>query len=82
MDEVDLWEYFQHADHYVLKPKKAMAGFMPDWIGAFYAYCQWYYNLLGAEVVKKIPLDFLMKKYHRLHDLDLELAVRKVGGME
>ncbi len=82
MDEVELWEYFQHADHYCLKPGKAMAGFMPDWIGEFYAYYQWYYNLPSAEVVKKVPLDFLMKAYHGLHDLDLELAAKKVGGME
>jgi len=30
-------------------------------------------------VIKKLPVDFLMKAYHGLHDLDLELAVKKVG---
>ncbi len=29
--------------------------------------------------VQKIPVDFLLKAYHGLHDLDLELAVKKVG---
>ena len=54
-------------------------GFMPDWIGEFYAYYQWYYNLPSSEVIKKVPLDFLMKAYYGLHDLELELAVKKVG---
>ena len=33
----------------------------------------------SAEVIAKVPLDFLKKAYFGLHDLDLELAVRKVG---
>lgn len=37
------------------------------------------YNIPSAELVKKIPLDFLEKAYYGLHDLELELAVRKVG---
>ena len=34
-------------------------GFIPAWIGEFYAYYQWYYNLPSAELVKKIPVSFL-----------------------
>ena len=55
---------------------------MPDWIGEFYAYYQWYYNLPSAELVKKIPVDFLEKSYYGLHDLDLRLAVQKVGEIQ
>ena len=58
-----------------------MGGFMPDWIGEFYAYYQWYYNIPSADVIKKIPLKFLEKAYHGLHDLELDLAVQKVGGV-
>ena len=50
-----------------------------SWIGEFYAYYQWYYNLPSAEVVKKIPVSFLKKAYTGLHDLELDLAVKKVG---
>ena len=57
----------------------AMNGFMPDWIGEFYAYYQWFYNIPSAQVIEMIPLDFLMKAYVGLHDLELELAVKKVG---
>lgn len=32
----------------------------------------------GAEIIKKIPVDFLLKAYHGLHDLELDLAVEKV----
>jgi hypothetical protein len=34
----------------------------------------------SAEVVEKIPVQFLMKAYHGLHDLELDLAVKKVGA--
>ena len=56
-----------------------MVAVMPDWIGEFYAYYQWYYGIPSAEVVKRIPLDFLKKAYYGLHDLELDLAVQKVG---
>lgn len=29
--------------------------------------------------IQKVFIDFLIKAYHGLHDLDLELAVKKVG---
>ena len=32
------------------------------------------------EIIKKVPLDFLTKAYMGLHDLELDLAVKKVGG--
>ncbi len=81
MDANALWSYFSKTDGYTLKPGKAIEGFMPDWIGEFYAYYQWFFNMPSAEVIKKIPIDFLMKAYHGLHDLDLELAVKKVGAV-
>ncbi len=79
MDAKELWDYFSKTDNYFLKSGKALDGFMPDWIGQFYAYYQWYYDLPSSELIKKIPVEFLMKAYHGLHDLDLELAVKKVG---
>ena len=52
---------------------------MPDWTGEFYAYSQWFYNIPSAEAIDKVPLNFLKKAYFGLHDLDLDLAVQKVG---
>ncbi len=81
MDARELWDYFfTETEQYRMKPGKAIGGFMPDWIGEFYAYYQWYYNIPSAELVEKIPLDFLEKAYYGLHDLELELAVKKVGN--
>lgn len=80
MDAQELWDYFMNTEHYMLKSGTAMKGFVPDWIGEFYAYYQWFYNLPSAEIIKKIPLDFLKKAYPGLHDLDLDLAVQKVGN--
>ena len=79
MDAKELWGYFTETEKYSLKSSKALSGFMPDWIGEFYTYYQWYYNIPSAEVLKKVPLDFLKKAYCGLHDLELDLAVQKVG---
>ena len=79
MDAKELWQYFLNTENYALKTGKAIEGFAPDWMGEFYAYYQWYYNMPSAEIIKKIPVDFLIKAYHGLHDLDLDLAVKKVG---
>ena len=81
MDAEELWKYFTENEDYHMKPGKALSGFMPDWIGEFYAYYQWYYDRPSAEVVRKIPVDFLQKAYAGLHDLDLDLAVQKVGAV-
>lgn len=80
MSAPELWDYFCKTDGFKMKKGKAMEGFMPDWIGEFYAYYQWYYNIPSSEVVKKVPVDFLVKAYGGLHDLSMELAVKKVGG--
>ena len=80
MDARELLDYFFTTEKYEKKQGKAMRGFMPDWIGEFYAYYQWYYNISSAELVDKVPLNFLEKAYHGLHDLDLVLAVKKVGN--
>ncbi len=79
MDAKQLWGYFSEIEEYSLKSGEALEGFIPDWIGEFYAYYQWYYDIPSSEVLQKVPIDFLMKAYHGLHDLDLELAVKKVG---
>lgn len=81
MDAGTLWEYFCQTENYELKDGKALAGFLPDWIGEFYAYYQWFYNVPSREVVMKIPLDYLKKAYPGLHDLELDLAVQKVGDL-
>ena len=79
MNAKELWAYFTETENYHLKEGKALEGFMPDWIGEFYAYYQWFYDLSSAELVKKIPVSFLKKAYAGLHDLELDLAVKKVG---
>ena len=79
MDARSLWEYFLKTEQYTLKRGKALNGFLPDWIGEFYAYYQWYYNIPSSQVIEKVPLDFLKKAYAGLHDLELELTVKKVG---
>ena len=59
---------------------KPVEGFAADWIGQFYAYFQWHYQILSSKAVELVPPDFLISAYPGLHDLDLDMAVKKVGG--
>lgn len=79
MDAPQLWEFFRKTDDFVYKAGQPMLGFKPDWIGRFYAYFQWYYNMESREVLHALPLKFMKGAYYGLHDLDLDLAVKKVG---
>ena len=79
MDANDLFSYFCKVDSYELKNGKSLTGFMPNWIGQFYAHYQWQKNISSSELIKKLPLDFVKSAYHGLHDLDLELAVEKIN---
>lgn len=79
MDAEELFDYFINTEFYTMKPGTALQGFIPYWIGEFYAYYQWYYNIPSAELIEKIPLDFMKKAYYGLHDLELYLAVQKAG---
>lgn len=81
MNAKELWDYFSKNENYILESGESLEGFLPDWIGEFYAYYQWYYDIPSSEVIKRIPIDFLRKAYYGLHDLELDLAVKKVGSV-
>lgn len=38
MDYKDLWEYYCQNENVDIQDGKAIKGFVPDWIGEFYAY--------------------------------------------
>lgn len=79
MDVPDLWIYFQKTDKFIPIQGEGIGGFLPNWVGQFYAYYQWYYNRKSSQVIEEVPLEFIITGYRGLHDLDLELAVKKVG---
>lgn len=81
MNAEELWDYFLKTEGYKLREGVALQGFLPDWIGEFYAYYQWHYNIPSSELIKKVPIEFLIKAYGGLHDLELDLAVKKVGDV-
>ena len=76
----DLLARFVKETGYQPKPGESMKGFMPDWIGRFYAYYQWMQQVSSRETLEAVPLEFIKKAYYGLHDLDLNLAVAKVAG--
>ena len=77
MDSEELFHYFLEFDKYQIKQGEEIGGFLPNWIGQFYAYFQWFYKIPSREVARQIPLDFLIAGFAGLHDLDLEVAVKK-----
>ena len=79
MDAFDLWKYFLKTDKFNPIQGEEIGGFLPNWVGQFYAYYQWYYNVKSRQVIEEVPLDFMVAGYRGLHDLDLVLAVKKVG---
>ncbi len=74
-----LLERFLAVDGYCPKDGVGMKGFMPDWIGRFYAYFQWEEAKSSAETLAAVPLAYLKAAYPGLHDLELDLAVAKVA---
>lgn len=50
MNAQELWNYFTETEHFSLKVGRVLNGFMPAWIGEFYAYYQWYYNIPSCEI--------------------------------
>ena len=79
MDAESLFDYFLKNDKYELKQGKEAGGFAPDWIGQFYGLFQWTYGMPSKEVVRLLPVKFMFEGYPGLHDLDLQVAVQKVG---
>ena len=80
MDYMQLWEYFTKTEVYRLKAGKALGGFMPRWIGEFYAYYQKACDISSVEVIKKLPLAFMKNAYAGLHDLDFDLVIKKINA--
>lgn len=78
LNEKELFEYFCKVDGFYPKVGKSLSGFAPNWIGQFYARCQWQENIPSRQLVKILPVDFVKASYAGLHDLDLDLAVNKV----
>lgn len=79
LDAEELWNYFCKTENYIPIRGNNIKGFSADWMGQFYAYFQWHYNITSKEVLEIVPLDFLQTAYYGLHDLELDLAVKKVG---
>ena len=74
----ELYNYFCSTENYSAKPGNSIPGFIPDWIGEFYAFYQWKYNQESNKLLEKFPLDFIKASYYGLHDLDLSLAAEKI----
>lgn len=80
MGAEELFHYFLEVDGFQINHGDHIGGFLPNWIGQFYAYFQWRYKISSKEVILRIPLEFLISGYAGLHDLDLEVAAEKVGA--
>lgn len=60
-----------------MQPGRSLSGFMPLWIGEFYAWLQFWSGMSSREVIQKIPLKEAIRIYPGLHDLAPEDAAKK-----
>ena len=77
LDDERLKEIFLEESGYKPKPGMPLRGFMPNWIGRFYALAQWRSATPSAELVRRFPVADMVALYPGAHDLDLALAVEK-----
>jgi len=75
---VRLMDYYRDASKHPLKDGEPLRGFLPNWIGQFYANYQWQTGVLSSDLVDQVPPEWLASAYPGLHDLDMKLAVEKV----
>lgn len=78
MNAKELYEYFCKTEKFSPQKGSGLSGFSPNWIGQFYAYFQWKTNSKSSGIVEKYPVDFMKAAYYGLHDLDLDLAAKKI----
>ena len=74
----ELYDYFCQTENFTPKKGKGLDGFKPNWIGQFYAFYQWKNNTPSVSIIKKLPLEFMEASYYGLHDLDIDLAEKKI----
>lgn len=75
-----LMSYYSETDRRPLKSGSPLRGFMPNWIGQFYANYQWQTGMPSREIVDQVPPEWLARAYPGLHDLDMKLAVGKAAA--
>ena len=75
-----LMDYYLTEDVCATKAGSPLRGFVPNWIGQFYAQYQWHTGTLSSDIVDHIPPEWLVSAYPGLHDLDIRLAVETVAS--
>ena len=75
-----LMAYYRNADKPTAKDGEPLRGFVPNWIGQFYANYQWQTDTPSSEIDNQVPPEWLAAAYPGLHDLDMKLAVEKVSA--
>ena len=78
LDDEQLKRVFLEESGYRPKLGESLKGFMPNWIGRFYAYAQWFSNLSSVQLINRFPIEDLKVVYPGAHDLDLSVAVEKL----
>ena len=51
-----------------------------EWLGHFYTHLQGYTHRSSRELIAAYPFDMMYARSNVLHDLDMELAIRKAVG--
>ena len=58
--------------------KRVYDAVLCEWLGYFYTYLQGYTNKSSRELIYKYPFDIMYPRSNVLHDLDMDIAIKKV----
>ncbi len=64
-----------------IKPNYSMKRSEEYWLGWALAYYQWYTNVSFAEIVKYIPLHYMLQLYHPYHEMDIQHFIDKMNDL-
>ena len=78
MNATELKEKFLSEEGYSFKRGEPLDGLAADWIGQFYAYCQWSSGIESRELIRILPIEVMCRAYPGLHDLSLSLATERL----
>lgn len=48
------------------------------WVGSMYAYCHYHADMLSRDLIKKMPLNYMLEQYHLGHEMGYSVFYDKV----
>lgn len=73
------WDEMAH-QFPIVRGNQAYDATLCEWLGHFYTYLQGYTHTSSRELIHQYPFMVMYPRSNVLHDLDMDVAIRKVVG--